>query len=372
MLWWGTTENLGAYYMSREDLVTPRTAMLECKAWLEEMRRFGKPIVCGAPSGFDFTFIYYYFQREFGESTVGFASLDLRSYAAAVLKRQYRQVGKRQLPPEWIDEGLPHTHVALDDAIEQGCILINIIRANLGLPHLPHMIDFGERAPPSAKLPRGALLPARGLVPEKRHIQFSRPDGTLYAEELFSTRGFESVYSLLYHLRPPTATLDIREWKRKPAVFVANDPLRNRHFLTGRSQPAAMRSRRASRFSETTTFAIIDRRRERSGERFYRNVGGDELLFVHRGTGTLQTAFGEIAYRPHDYLVIPSGTTYRLASGRSDAPRRPRVARSRRDSAQIPKRVRATRRTRALLRARLPRAGPGRSRRRARRIRRSA
>ncbi len=141
MQWWSTTENIGAYYQSREDLVTPRTAMLECKAWLEEMRRFGKPIVCGAPSGFDFTFIYYYFQRELGESTVGFASLDLRSYAAAVLKRQYRQVGKRQLPPEWIDEGLPHTHVALDDAIEQGCILINVIRANLGLPHLPQMND---------------------------------------------------------------------------------------------------------------------------------------------------------------------------------------------------------------------------------------
>ena len=94
MQWWGTNENIGAYYLSREDLVTPQTAMLECKAWLEEMRRFGKPIICGAPSGFDFTFIYYYFQRELGESTVGFASLDLRSYAAAVLKRQYRQVGK--------------------------------------------------------------------------------------------------------------------------------------------------------------------------------------------------------------------------------------------------------------------------------------
>jgi len=141
MQWWGSNENIGAYYLSREDLVTPQTAMLECKAWLEEMRRFGKPIICGAPSGFDFTFIYYYFQRELGESTVGFASLDLRSYAAAVLKRQYRHVGKRQLPPEWIDEGLPHTHVALDDAIEQGCILINIIRANLGLPHLSSMID---------------------------------------------------------------------------------------------------------------------------------------------------------------------------------------------------------------------------------------
>ena len=53
-----------------------------------------------------------------------------------------------------------------------------------------------------------------GSVPHKRHIQFRRPDGGLYAEELFSTKGFESSYSLLYHVRPPTATLDVRPWDR--------------------------------------------------------------------------------------------------------------------------------------------------------------
>ena len=42
---------------------------------------------------------------------------------------------------EWIDENLPHTHVALDDAIEQGCILINMIRANLELPRIPEFTD---------------------------------------------------------------------------------------------------------------------------------------------------------------------------------------------------------------------------------------
>ena len=54
-----------------------------------------------------------------------------------------------------------------------------------------------------------------GSVPHKRHIQFRRPDGGLYAEELFSTKGFESVYSLLYHLHPPTATLDVRPWRAR-------------------------------------------------------------------------------------------------------------------------------------------------------------
>lgn len=144
MKWWAEPAQAQAFTKSREDLVSPRGAMVDCKAWLQEMRAFGRPLICGAPSGFDFTFMYYYFQRFLGESPIGFASLDLRSYAAAVMKRQYRHVGKRQFPADWVDDDLPHTHVALDDAIEQGCILINMMRSHLGLPRVARMID--ERA----------------------------------------------------------------------------------------------------------------------------------------------------------------------------------------------------------------------------------
>lgn len=139
--WWAQPDQVAAYAKSRESLVSPRGAMVDCKSWLDEIKVFGRPIIVGAPSGFDFTFMYYYFQRFLGESPIGFASLDLRSYAAAVMKRQYRHVGKRQYPAEWIDENLPHTHVALDDAIEQGCILINMMRHNLELPRIVEMVD---------------------------------------------------------------------------------------------------------------------------------------------------------------------------------------------------------------------------------------
>ena len=86
-----------------------------------------------------------------------------------------------------------------------------------------------------------------GSLPHKRHIQFRRPDGGLYAEELFSTKGFESVYSLLYHLRPPTATLDVRAWDRPAVRLMPNEPLRNRHFKTAGIQTGgdAIDSRRA-------------------------------------------------------------------------------------------------------------------------------
>ena len=45
---------------------------------------------------------------------------------------------------------------------------------------------------------------------------------------------------------------------------------------------------------------------------FYRNGEGDEMLFVHEGTGVLRTNFGDLAYHPGDYLVLPIGTTWRL------------------------------------------------------------
>ena len=151
-----------------------------------------------------------------------------------------------------------------------------------------------------------------GQLPDKRHIQFRRPDGGLYAEELFSTRGFENVYSLAYHLRPPTATLDVRTWAREAPVMLANEPLRNRHFLTAKSNAAgdAIGARVPILGNDDISLSIADV--DRPMDFFYRNAGGDELLFVHGGTGTLETTFGTIEYRAHDYLVVPSGVTYRL------------------------------------------------------------
>ncbi|XHR95723.1 hypothetical protein ACFJIV_03190 [Mucilaginibacter sp. UC70_90] len=48
------------------------------------------------------------------------------------------------------------------------------------------------------------LYHSLGSIPPKRHTQFRKPDGSLYAEELVSTEGFSSLYSLVYHAYPPT------------------------------------------------------------------------------------------------------------------------------------------------------------------------
>lgn len=151
-----------------------------------------------------------------------------------------------------------------------------------------------------------------GSLPHKRHIQFRRPDGGLYAEELFSTKGFENVYSLLYHLRPPTATLDVRSWDRPTVQLLPNDPLRNRHFKTSavRTGGDAVDARTPLLGNDDILISIAQVDRPMSY--FYRNTGGDELLFIHHGAGVIETPFGELAYRANDYLILPVGTTYRV------------------------------------------------------------
>jgi homogentisate 1,2-dioxygenase len=151
-----------------------------------------------------------------------------------------------------------------------------------------------------------------GSLPPKRHIAFRSADGRLYAEELFSTKGFESVYSLLYHVHPPTAVVDVRAWKRPAPRFSANDPLRNRHFKTTRLETVGNAVDARVPLLGNADVLIARASVTEPMPFFYRNAGGDELLFVHRGAGKLQTPFGDLAYRERDYLVVPTGTTYRM------------------------------------------------------------
>ena len=47
----------------------------------------------------------------------------------ALLQRTYRGSGKESIPPDWFDK-TAHTHIALDDALEQGSLFCNMLRFN--------------------------------------------------------------------------------------------------------------------------------------------------------------------------------------------------------------------------------------------------
>jgi len=140
MAWWRSTASLrAAYERTREDLQPVRESMLACDAWVKSLTAHGKPCAVGAPAAYDYgAWLYWYLAYAVGDvPELGFSALDLKSFALGRLpETRYRSLGKGTYPPEWFDPQTPHTHVALDDAIEQGTIMVNAIRERDGLPRI--------------------------------------------------------------------------------------------------------------------------------------------------------------------------------------------------------------------------------------------
>jgi homogentisate 1,2-dioxygenase len=154
---------------------------------------------------------------------------------------------------------------------------------------------------------------SRGAVPPKRHTQFRQPDGSLYSEELFGEEGFSGVYSLLYHRHPPTRVSKIEKHADLCQAEWPQEVHRHHHLKTAAFAPTGdpVDGRRLLLYNADCTISVV--RPERMMDYFYRNAQADELLFVHHGEGTVETIFGLLPYREGDYLVIPRGTTYRVA-----------------------------------------------------------
>ncbi|SEL73104.1 hypothetical protein SAMN05216359_11525 [Roseateles sp. YR242] len=121
--WWATQPE--AWAACRTRLEAPEVAMRRYADWIATLA--GKPVFVGYPAGFDFLFVYWYLIRFTGKSPFSFSALDIKSYAMAVLGTDFRATTKRRMPSHWFDP-LPHTHVALDDAIEQGAMFCNILQ----------------------------------------------------------------------------------------------------------------------------------------------------------------------------------------------------------------------------------------------------
>lgn len=122
LAWWAQRPE--AWQAARADPRPPQPAMAEYAAWLEALP--GLPVFVGYPAAFDFMFVYWYLMRFAGRSPFSFSALDMKTMAMVMLKRDYRRSTKSAMPKRWFDE-LPHTHVALDDALEQGALFCNML-----------------------------------------------------------------------------------------------------------------------------------------------------------------------------------------------------------------------------------------------------
>ena len=159
-----------------------------------------------------------------------------------------------------------------------------------------------------------------GDVPAKRHVQF-RENGTLLTEEVLGFEGFSGNESILYHLWSPCRVKEVGAFE--PIVREEWVPDTHVHRLTDTNpvEPGGdwLDGRRLLQFNNDIEVSICKPTEECEG--FYRNGEGDEVLFIHHGTGIVETIFGDVPYRPHDYVVIPRGTTYRVGWTRRPATR---------------------------------------------------
>lgn len=124
LAWWAEQENKNPGLMNqlRSNLLSPTLAMQQFTSKVQRhSRELGsQPLVVAYPAGFDFTWLYVYLVKFTGKSVVGFSALDMKTMAMTLLQRNYHDSAKRRFPASWFDPKLKHTHMALDDAREQG------------------------------------------------------------------------------------------------------------------------------------------------------------------------------------------------------------------------------------------------------------
>lgn len=151
-----------------------------------------------------------------------------------------------------------------------------------------------------------------GKIPNKRHVVYRNSEGQMYNEELVGTQGFSSLSTLAYHIYPPTRVIGTgTPFDMRPRIAIENN-MRMLSF-SGFDIPVEedyLQSRKVLFVNSDLHIGLAAP--TQSPEYFFKNADADELIFIHKGSGTLSTMYGEVEFEQHDYLVIPRGTIYKI------------------------------------------------------------
>ncbi|HXF98408.1 MAG TPA: homogentisate 1,2-dioxygenase [Gaiellaceae bacterium] len=134
----------------------------------------------------------------------------------------------------------------------------------------------------------------------------------MLTEEVMGLEGFSGNESLLYHLESPCRVKQLGAFTPIAREEWVPEQHAHRLFNTYGVEPWGdeVSGRRVLMWNEDVEISLC--RPAATMDYFFRNGEGDEVVFVHEGSGTLETIFGDLPYREGDYLVIPRGTTYRF------------------------------------------------------------
>ncbi|TFD99547.1 homogentisate 1,2-dioxygenase [Jeotgalibacillus sp. R-1-5s-1] len=151
-----------------------------------------------------------------------------------------------------------------------------------------------------------------GKIPHKRHTMFKKEDGSLFREQVMGTKGFSGIQSILYHHYPPTAMTESTLIGECRVEYEEQAALAPRHLYSHeyKEETDAVEGRQYLLGNDDVLIGVVNPTKPM--DYFYRNGDGDEVLFVHYGTGKVESTFGTLPYKPGDYIVIPIGTIYRV------------------------------------------------------------
>lgn len=152
-----------------------------------------------------------------------------------------------------------------------------------------------------------------GQLPHKRHTQFFRPDGALYTEEVIGAEGFSGVASIAYHIHPPTLVERVGAPIPYTAEFVDEPFLQHRHFKGLEVSPHGdyLTGRVYMMGNADVLLAVCAPTEPMAEGTFYKNATSDEMVYIHDGSGRLETPLGTVPFTQGDYVHVPRTLTHR-------------------------------------------------------------
>ena len=152
-----------------------------------------------------------------------------------------------------------------------------------------------------------------GKIPAKRHTVFRNDKGGLYFEELFGNEGFSGDSSLMYHIHRPTQIKDVKGMVDNTPQISVVENVTSRKFKNGLCEYKSdyIDSKEPLMVNDDLIVGTAYLYKSEQNY-FYKNATGDELIFVHKGSGVLKTFLGNLSFSDGDYLIIPKGVIYQI------------------------------------------------------------
>ena len=133
--------------------------------------------------------------------------------------------------------------------------------------------------------------------------------------------GFTGTSALLYHVHPPTTVKSVRRVKEMKFEADPDQTLHHRHFLTREAKKGGSPTLDRIPLLFNQDIAMLYVEPDKEDEHFYRNAQADELVYVAKGQGVLESVFGDLPFGEGDYLVIHRGILHRYEFDRAGSSR---------------------------------------------------